>query len=224
MGNFGALERLDLGPGWEAFAHPEQYVHAALVLLTATLSGLVLAFHPVHWGRALTRDAVEQRKTVVFYSSVGALIAIICTVAPSMAFVIFGIGGLMRFRTNTGESKATGHTIIGTLIGLCWGLGLQLVAALATLYFWLMIYALETVRIEKLTVAGLDQAVWPRATEAYKATLAQLGCRVLSHSKGFKKVQLIFTLRVPHAFSPEETERAFESLPQELRGTYDWSD
>jgi hypothetical protein len=215
---------LALGPGWEAFAHPEQYVHAALVLLTATLSGLMLAFHPVHWGRPLSRDDFEQRKTLVFYSSVGALIAIICTVAPSMAFVIFGIGGLMRFRTNTGESKTTGHTIMGTLIGLCWGLGLQLVAALATLYFWLMIYALESMRVERLIVAGLDPGLWARATDVYKQRLTELGCRVLSHSKGFKKGQLIFTLRVPRAFNAEETERAFDALPDELRGTYDWSD
>jgi hypothetical protein len=224
MGNFSALEHLDLGPGWEAFAHPDQYEHAALVLATATASGLLLAFHPVQWGRPVSREDVEQRKTLVFYSSVGALIAIICTVAPSMAFVIFGIGGLMRFRTNTGESKSTGHTIMGTLIGLCWGLGLQLVAALATVYFWLMIYALESVRVEKLVVAGLDPSVWPKATEAYKSLLTQLGCRILSHSKGFKKGQLIFTLRVSRAFSAEETERSFESLPQELRGTYDWAE
>jgi hypothetical protein len=224
MGNFGSLERLGVGPGWEEFGRPESYLHAGLVLLTATISGLILAFHPVHLGRPITRDDNEQRKTVVFYSSVGALIAIICTVAPAMAFVIFGIGGLMRFRTNTGESKATGHTIMGTLIGLCWGLGLQLVAAIATLYFWLMIYLLESVRVERLVVAAVDQAHWSRATEAYKTALTQLGCRVLSHSKSFKKAQLVFTLRVPRTFSAEEVERAFEALPPELRGGYDWSD
>jgi hypothetical protein len=222
MGNLGALERLALGPGWDAFAHPDQYVHAALVLITATISGLILAYHPVYWGRPITRDDVEQRKTMVFYSSVGALIAIICTVAPSMAFVIFGIGGLMRFRTNTGESKTTGHTIMGTLVGLCWGLGLQLVAALATVYFWLMIYALEATRIERLVVAGLDQALWGRAADAYRLALTQAGCRVLSHSKGFKKNQLVFTLHVPRAFRSEDVERAFDTLPPELRGGYDW--
>jgi hypothetical protein len=222
MGNFGGMERMSLGPGWDAFAHPEQYLHAALVLLTATLSGLVLAYHPVQWGRPITRDDVEQRKTVVFYSAVGALIAIICTIAPSMAFVIFGIGGLMRFRTNTGESKATGHTIMGTLVGLCWGLGLQLVAALATVYFWIMIYVLESVRVERLVVAGVDQAHWGRAADAYKSALVQAGCRVLSHSKGFKKSQLVFTLKVPRTFIAEDTERAFEALPSELRGGYDW--
>ena len=218
----GNLEKLSIGPGWHAFAEPEQYLHAALVLLTATLSGLVLAFHPVYRGRPISLVDLEQRKTLVLYSSVGALIAIICTIAPSMAFVIFGIGGLMRFRTNTGESKATGHTIMGTLIGLCWGLGLQLVAALTTLYFWVMIYLLEAVRIEQLVVAGVDQAHWGRAADAYREALGQAGCRVLGHSKNFKKGQITFTLRVPRTFTSDEVNRALSNIPSELRGPFDW--
>lgn len=218
----GKLDHVSLGPGWEAFADPEQYLHAALVLLTATLSGLVLAFHPVYRGRAISLVDLEQRKTLVLYSSVGALIAIICTVAPSMAFVIFGIGGLMRFRTNTGESKTTGHTIMGTLVGLCWGLGLQLVAVLATLYFWIMIYLLEAVRIEQLVVAGIDQALWGRAADAYREALAQAGCKVLGLSKSFKKGQMTFTLRVPRTFTSDDVNRALANVPTELHGAFDW--
>ena len=218
----GKLEQLSLGPGWYAFTDPEQYLHAILVLATATLSGLALAYHPVYRGRPLGMEDLEQRKTLVVYSSMGALIAIICTVAPSMAFVIFGIGGLMRFRTNTGESKTTGHTIMGTMIGLCWGLGLQLVAVLATLYFWLMIYLLEAVRIEQLIVAGIDQGLWARAADAYREVLTQAGCRVLGQSKNFKKGQLTFTLRVPRTFTSDEVSRAVSNVPADLRGTFDW--
>ena len=218
----GALERLSLGPGWEAFLQADQYIHAALVLLTATLSGVVLAFHPVHRGRSLTLEDVEQRKTIVLYSTVGALIAIICTVAPSMAFVIFGIGGLMRFRTNTGESKTTGHTIMGTLVGLCWGLGLQLVAVLATIYFWLMIFALEAARVDRLHVLGIETINMARAAEAYREVLTRAGCRVLGHTKSFKKLQLTFTLRVPRNFTIDEVTKAATDLPPELRGIVDW--
>ena len=218
----GKLEQLTQGPGWQAFAEPEQYLHAALVLITATLSGLALAYHPVYRGRSLSLEDLEQRKTLVVYSSMGALIAIICTVAPSMAFVIFGIGGLMRFRTNTGESKTTGHTIMGTLIGLCWGLGLQLVAVLATLYFWLMIYLLEAVRTQELVVAGVEQSLWSRSAEAYREALTRAGCRVLGQNKNFKKGQLTFTLRVPRSFTSDDVSRALEQVPPELRGAFDW--
>lgn len=218
----GKLQHLSLGPGWEAFLQPEQYQHAGLVLITATLSGIILAFHPVYRDRSLTLEDIEQRKTVVLYSSVGALIAIICTVAPSMAFVIFGIGGLMRFRTNTGESKTTGHTIMGTLIGLCWGLGLQLVAVLATLYFWLIILVLEHVRVERLVVGGVETQNMGRAAEAYREALSRAGCHVLGHSKSFKKVQMTFTLRLPRKFGIDDVSRAAAEIPPELRGVFDW--
>jgi hypothetical protein len=218
----GKLQHLSLGPGWEAFLEPEQYRHAGLVLITATFSGIILAFHPVYRARSLTLEDIEQRKTVVLYSSVGALIAIICTVAPSMAFVIFGIGGLMRFRTNTGESKTTGHTIMGTLIGLCWGLGLQLVAVLATLYFWLMILVLEHVRVERLVIGGVETQNMARAAEAYREALSRAGCRVLGHSKSFKKGQMSFTLRLPRNFGIDDVSRAASEIPPELRGVFDW--
>jgi hypothetical protein len=217
-----SVEQLTLGPGWEAFAHPDQYVHAAVVLMAATGSGLVLAYHPLHSARALTLDDIEQRKSLVLFSSVGALIAIVCTVTPQMAFVIFGIGGLMRFRTNTGESKTTGHTIIGTLIGLCWGLGLQLVAVLATVYFWLMIFVLEAARVERLTVSGVASADMPRAAEAYRQAMTQAGCRVLGHNRSFKKAQLSFVLRVPQRFSADDVSRAVATIEPELRGSFDW--
>jgi hypothetical protein len=215
------LEHLTTGPGWEAFSEPDQYWHAALVLLAATTSGIVLAYHPVYRGRPLTLDILEQRKTIIIYSSVGALIAIICTVAPSMAFVIFGIGGLMRFRTNTGDSAVTGQTIMGTLIGLCWGLGLQLVAVLATLYFALMIYVLEAAPITKLTI-GIDIPQMHRAAELYREALLRAGCRILAHGKSFKKSQMHFVVKVPTSFGSEEAMRAFADIPEEYRGTVDW--
>jgi hypothetical protein len=128
----------------------------------------------------------------------------------------------MRFRTNTGESKATGHTIMGTLIGLCWGLNLQLVAVLATAYFWVMIYALEAVRVERLVVAGVAQLNWPQAAVAYTEALTRAGCRVLAHNKSFKKDQLLFTLHVPRTYSIDDIARAVAALPPELRGVSDW--
>jgi len=114
-----------------------------LILVEATLSAILLAYHPIYRGRPKTMEDLELAKTLIIYSVAGALISIICTAAPSMAFVIFGIGGLMRFRTNLDSSKSTGHAIIGTLVGLCWGLGLELVAVLATVFFWAMIFFLS---------------------------------------------------------------------------------
>ncbi|NJM34915.1 MAG: multidrug transporter AcrB, partial [Rhodomicrobium sp.] len=50
-----------------------------------------------------------------------------------VGFVIFGLGGLMRFRTETSSTRDTSRLIIVTLIGLICGLNLPHFAVLATL-------------------------------------------------------------------------------------------
>ena len=221
MGKLGEFEHLTAGPGWAAFTQPQLYLNALLVLLAATASGALLAHHPVYRGRPLSLSVIEQRKTVIIYSTVGALIAIVCTVAPSMAFVIFGIGGLMRFRTDTGESTTTGHTIMGTLIGLCWGLGMQLVAVLATLYCWAVIYVLEAATIQKVRV-DIEVAKMPRAADAYRDALQRAGCQILGHGKSLKKGQMHFVVRLPRRYDNDAIWNALEAIPEELRGATDW--
>jgi hypothetical protein len=211
-----------LGPGWKAFADPAAYQHYGLILILATLSGAVLALHPVYRGRPATLDDLEQRKTLILYSVVGALIAVICALNPSMAFVIFGIGGLMRFRTELGGSKHTAATIVGTLVGLCWGLELQMVALLATVYFWLMIWLLERSRVLQLNVGGVAVADMGRATEAYRDALKQAGCSLASASKNFKKQQLGFVVRVPSRLQVDDVMKQIDAIPAPLRGTPDW--
>jgi hypothetical protein len=218
----GQLPELSSGPGWAAFSDPSRYLQFGLVLLLATLSGVLLALHPVYGGRSRSLEDIERQKTLVVYAVVGALIAIICTVAPSMAFVIFGIGGLLRFRTATGDSNTTGHIIMATLIGLCWGLGLQLVAALATLYFWVMIYVLEGGSVRELTVVGVAVSELPRAAEAYRAAFTKAGCKVLGQRKSLKKEKLELVMRVPKAFTGDDAAKVVEGIAVELRGTFDW--
>jgi hypothetical protein len=210
------------GPGWEAFTDPARYWQYGLILFAATISGTVLAFHPVYRGRPQSMEALELRKTLIIYSAVGALIAIICTVNATMAFVIFGIGGLMRFRTQLGASKSTGYAIMGTLVGLCWGLGLEMIAVFATIYFWVMIYLLELTSVFELTVGGVKIADMGPATEAYREAITKAGGRVSSHSKNFKKIQMAFVFKLPRKIGIEQVIEQVEQLPAELKGTPDW--
>lgn len=213
---------VSLGPGWEAFKQPELIMEYVLILLAATVSGTVLALHPVYLGRPASMEAIELKKTLIIYTAVGALISIICTVNPSMAFVIFGIGGLMRFRTNLGDSKSTGHAIMGVLVGLCWGLGLEVVAVLATVYFWVMIFFLERATVVELTVGGVKIPEMGPSTDAYRKAITDAGGAVISASKNFKKVQMTFVFRLPRKVRLEKIISRVEALPEELRGTPDW--
>jgi hypothetical protein len=217
-----AATHFQLGPGWAAFTSTDLYVRFALILIAATASGLVLAYHPAHRRRPLAISDLDQRRTLIIYGVVGALIALICSVSPSMAFVIFGIGGLMRFRTDVGASKDTGHTIVVTLIGLCWGLGMELVAVVATVFFWLMIFAFEWAPYRELKVGGVAIVDMARASEAYHSAIQKIGGRVLGHAKDFKKGQMTFVVRLPAPDSEEAFAREVEAIPEALRGTPDW--
>ncbi len=209
------------GPGFAAFLDPSRYVEYSLILIAATLSGAILAYHPVYRGRPRTLETIELSKTLMIYSVGGALISIICTVNPSMAFVIFGIGGLMRFRTQLGAGKSTGHAIIGTLIGLSWGLGLEMVAAIATVYFWGMIFLLERTMVVEVSVGGVELDAMPAATDAYRKAIANAGCRMLSDSKNFKKREMRFFFSVPRKVSMNKVIGAIDKISPELRGTPD---
>jgi hypothetical protein len=214
---------LVLGPGWAGFSDPGAYLRYGIVLVAATASGAILAYHPVHRGRQVTLIDIEQRKTLIIYSVVGALIAVICAANPSMAFVIFGIGGLMRFRTDTGESKSTGHTIMATLVGLCWGLGLELGAVIATLYFWIMLWVLESGAVRNLSVGGVAVADMARSTDAYRQAFVRASCRVLGHTKNFKTMQLSFVLQLPDEAATDRVSKEIEAIPEPLRGIPDWT-
>jgi hypothetical protein len=217
-----SLARFDVGPGWAAFRDIDLYLRFASILLAATTSAGLLAFHPVHRRRSISLADLDLRKTLIIYGIVGALIAVICTVSPPMAFVIFGIGGLMRFRTDVGASKDTGHTIMATLIGLCWGLGLELIAVLATVFFWLLIYALDRAPPAELTVGGVGLLDMGRAADAYREAIGRAGGSVLGHAKDFKRAQMSFVYRMPAAGTDEALAREVARIPDALRGTPDW--
>lgn len=216
------IARFEIGPGWAAFVDVDLYIRFAAILVAATASSTLLAFHPVYRRRNVSMADLDLRKTLIIYGIVGALIAVICTVSPSMAFVIFGIGGLMRFRTDVGASKDTGQTIVATLIGLCWGLGLELVAVLATAFFWVLISVLDRSPAGELTVGGVGLLDMSRSADAYRAAITRAGGEVLGHVKDFKRAQMSFVYRMQGSASDEELAREVSLIPDALRGTPDW--
>jgi hypothetical protein len=217
-----AAEAVTQGPGFAAFRDPMLWLQYGLILVEATLSAMALAYHPIYRGRPKTMEDLELNKTLIIYSVAGAVIAIICNAAPSMAFVIFGIGGLMRFRTNLDSSKSTGHAIIGTLIGICWGLGLELVAVLATVFFWAMIFFLEHAVVVELIVGGVKVSAMSPSADAYREAIGRAGCRLSAHHKNFKKGEMAFVFKLPRAIPIEKVIGEVDKISEDLRGTPDW--
>ncbi|PRQ05024.1 hypothetical protein ENSA5_04500 [Enhygromyxa salina] len=213
---------LGLGIGWQAFLDLGFITSVLLILAAAVALAGVIAYHPTTRAKASTIEEIEQPKTFIMYSLVGAIIAIIVKVQPSMALVVFGIGGLMRFRTNVGQAKDTGRVILVTVIGLSCGLELYIVAVLTTVIAWALIFVLERQSIERVVVQGLDKDSIQRASDAYVGVLRGCGCAVIGEQKRVNKGSLAIIYRAPRGFDRGALERGFAEIPEDARGTISW--
>jgi hypothetical protein len=218
----GLAALAEAGVGWQAFTDLEWITQTLLLLFVAVLLATAIAYHPTARAKASTLEQLEQPKTFMMYAMVGALVAIIVKVQPSMALVVFGIGGLMRFRTDVGEAKDTGRVILVTVIGLCCGLELYVVALLATVLAWVLIFVLERRTVGRVVVQGLEKQRMDAAAEAHARVLRSLGCTVLGEQRRVDKASVAIIYRAPAGIDRGRIERGFAELPDDVRGTVNW--
>ena len=191
---------------------------AETLVLTA-----LLAFHPVNIGFRERNWSFDLSISMFLFALIGMLTGfLVVHHGYLIGFVIFGIGGLLRFRTQLKASKSTGHAIMATLVGLCWGLGLEMIAVMATAYFWVLIWFMERRSVVDLTVGGVDIADMGTSTEEYRRALEGAGCRLKGQSKNFKKGQMNFVFTLPPGTTVENVAVEVEKIPKNIRGTPDW--
>jgi hypothetical protein len=141
----------------------------------------------------------------------------------AMAFVVFGIGGLMRFRTDVGPAKDTGRVILTAVVGVCCGLKLLVVAVLATAIGWILLWMLERETFIRLLVKGLPPGVVGPASDAYRQVLQSTGCRILGERKKLAEGQVSFVFATPDTFAREWMEQQIATrVPDAYRGAIDW--
>ena len=163
------------------------------------------------------------------YAVAGVIIADLVVAIPNMAFVVFGIGGLLRFRTDVGSAKNTGRVILVTLTGLACGLNMFAVALFGTGFTWLLISWLESKIFFTLTIHWDDANRVHKAAEAYEEKLKVLGLRVVGENKNFIKQQASFVFIAPGKYTSdeldkkfEELDKRFEEIPSNLQGSLTW--
>ncbi|TPV92265.1 MAG: hypothetical protein B7733_26470 [Myxococcales bacterium FL481] len=206
------------------FSDPALLVDMGLVLGFALALVAIIAYHPSLRAKATTRAAAEQPKTLVLYGLVGALVGHLVSLNEMMALVVFGIGGLMRFRTDMGDAKDTGRVMLVAIVGICCGVQSFLVATLATACGWLLIMFLERQVVGGLDVMQVQPASVDASSTAYRALISDAGCRIIGERKSPNPkrpaISLVFT--VPARVDRQALIARADKLPSELRGTTDW--
>jgi hypothetical protein len=210
--------------GWHGFTDVEWMAKALAALTLATALGALLAFHPTTRRSVDTREEAELPKVSIMYALVGAMVGVVVLeYGIVIGFIVFGLGGLMRFRTDMTSTRDTGRLIIVTLLGLIAGLNLPHFAVLSAAFAWVLIYIFDGHPVCELEVHEIPKGRVKDAAEAYRAVLAELKCTLISENKSFSKHRIDYVFRAPRASTQASLHAALcERVPAEVRGEIDW--
>ncbi len=222
--DFLMQEPQSLGEGWQGFTDLGFLVNTLLTLTLAAILGAMIAYHPKHVQTADTLEEIEAPKVFIMYAVIGALIGILVVkYGLVVGFVLFGIGGLIRFRTVLRSASLTGHVIFVTLIGLSCGLDLPHVAVLTTAFGFVLIYALNARITYRINIRALPPELIADAAAAYRGVLEQQGCRIMSEKKNPEKERVTFIFRNARDVTRRQLEDLLETnIDASLKGFLDW--
>ena len=190
----------------EQFAHPSFILRLFLSLTLAVGCAFAIAWHP---RRASLRDPLrdfEERKALVLLGVVGAVVAELSGTSQTLAFVIFGIGALLRFRTLLDNPKLTGKAIMIVVVGLACGMGSWAMAVFVTGFSWLLMFWLDSHSSCRVRIR-LDETEDPKPVfDAVQSLLISHKCKLQSSSLFEDKGRMVFLLYLPTGVDPTRLE------------------
>jgi len=190
----------------EQFAHPSFILRLFLSLTLAVGCAFAIAWHP---RRASLRDPLrdfEERKALILLGVVGAVVAELSGTSQTLAFVIFGIGALLRFRTLLDNPKLTGKAIMVVVVGLACGMGSWAMAVFVTGFSWLLMFWLDSHSSCEVRIR-LGNSENPKPVfETVQSLLLSHRCRLQSSSLYEDKGRMVFLLYIPAGVDPTRLE------------------
>lgn len=225
MGSTGGVD--PHGDSWQSilnsirqFAHTGFILRLFLSLSLAVACAWLVAWHPRRSALTDPLADLEERKALIILGMVGAVVAELSGSSQTLAFVIFGIGALLRFRTVLDNPKLTGKAITVVVIGLACGMGSWAMAVFVTAFSWLLVFWLES-QVGCRIKIRLDDDVDPQPVYGtVQSFLVSRHFRLESSTLIEAKRQLVFLLLIPSGLDPRQLEselRAILPMPEEAR-------
>src|SRR5260370_16018709 len=153
----------------------------------------------------------EERKALILLGMVGAVVAELSGTSSTLAFVIFGIGALLRFRTLLDNPKLTGKAITIVVVGLACGMGSWAMAVFVTAFTWVLVFWLDSHSSCRVRIR-LDDGVDPKPIFGLvQSLLVSHKCRLQSSALYEDKGQMVFLLYIPAGVDPRKLEAEVRS-------------
>jgi len=190
----------------QQFGHPEFILRLFLSLSLAVGCAWAIAWHPRRSSLMNPLSDFEERKALILLGMVGAVVAELSGTSQTLAFVIFGIGALLRFRTLLDNPKLTGKAITVVVVGLACGMGSWAMAVFVTAFTWLLVYWLDSHASCRVRIR-LDDNVDPNPIFGMvQSLLVSHRCRLQSSALYEDKGQMVFLLYIRAGVDPRKLE------------------
>lgn len=192
--------------GFQEFIHWQLMLRLLLGFGLAVACGWFIAWHPRRSAKTDPGADLEESKTLILLGMVGAVVAEVSKLDQNVAFVIFGIGALVRFRTVLDNPKLTGKAIMVIVIGLACGMNQWAMAAFVTAVTWLLIYWLDRHVSSRLKVRITGKQDIRVVYGDVQDFLRKHQCRVKAANIYETKRSMVFVSHVPADLDPVEFE------------------
>jgi len=190
----------------QQFGHPEFILRLFLSLSLAVGCAWAIAWHPRRSSLMNPLSDFEERKALIILGMVGAVVAELSGTSQTLAFVIFGIGALLRFRTLLDNPKLTGKAITVVVVGLACGMGSWAMAVFVTAFTWVLVFWLDSHASCRVRIR-LDDNVDPNPIFGMvQSLLVSHRCRLQSSELYEDKGQMVFLLYIPAGVDPRKLE------------------
>jgi hypothetical protein len=195
----------------EQFGHPEFILRLFLSLSLAVGCAYAIAWHPRRASLADPLADLEERKALILLGVVGAVVAELSGSSQTLAFVIFGIGALLRFRTLLDNPKLTGKAIMVVVVGLACGMGSWAMAVFVTGFSWVLVYWLDSHSSCRVRIRLGDGEDPKPIFGMVQSLLVSHKCRLQSSALYEDKGQMVFLLYIPSGVDPRQLEAEVRS-------------
>lgn len=209
--------------GWAQIRNVGEIGEFLLGALETFVFVAAIAFHPR--ARTLRDDARGWRvqSSMFFFGLIGMLIGfLVVHHGYLIGFVVFGLGGLFRFRMESSSLLDGALLILMTLIGLSVGLNLPVMALVATVAGWTTLWFVASKRTTTLELKFKDDEALRAALDPVRTTLGQKGFRIVSVRKTDFKPVVEMVLSHSNVKAANDIPAILEELSQAGHGAKDW--
>jgi hypothetical protein len=210
-------------PDWSGFLDTHFMIDSLAALALATVLAALIGYHPMTPRTVDTLSEADMPKVHIMYAFVAAVIGLaVREFGMVIGFIVFGLGGLIRFRTDAGSARDTGRLIVVTLVGLVAGLGLPALAVITTAFVYCLIFLFDARPASRVRVEALPEGQLIAAAAAYRGVLEGQGCKIISERKSFTKSRVDFVIRPPRATNRDHLHAALCEVHTDVRGEVGW--